>query len=81
MPADGIALMQQSSFAQLQHRSPGTGSSPAAAAERCAATRPGEVRPYSPFGLMNLQCESGAKAAGVRGESEQEQRGRTGLAA
>lgn len=73
--------MQRPSFAQLQHRSTGAGVLPGAAVERCAATPLGEVRPYSPFGLMNPVGERGAKAGGPHDGIEKEQRGRTGLAA
>jgi hypothetical protein len=44
----------------------------------------GEVRPYAPFGLLHLPETADVKSAetiGRRGDIEQEQRGRTGLAA
>lgn len=76
--------MQQASFAHIQHRSPSAGPRPGVSGETCAAMPRGEVRAFAPFGLMHLPEDAGAKAvgkAGGRGDIEQEQRGRTGLAA
>ena len=73
--------MQQPGFAHTQHTLPRAGGRPGAAAELCAATPRGEVRPYSPFGLMRLECMDSVKSGGLRGKTGQEQRGRTGLAA
>jgi hypothetical protein len=72
--------MQQASFAHT-HTSPSAGGRPGAAVELCAATPRGEVRPYSPFGLMHLECVDAVKSGEPRGKTGQEQRGRTGLAA
>jgi len=75
--------MQQASFAHI-HGSSSAGARPDARGEKCAAMPRGEVRPYAPFGLMHLPRSVDVKAvdAGGRGgDVEQEQRGRTGLAA
>jgi hypothetical protein len=76
--------MQPTSFANLQHRSPSAGTRPGAPGETCAAILRGEVRSFAPFGLMHLPETADAKAVETierRGKFEQEQRGRTGLAA
>ena len=83
-PAEVIERMQQGSFAHPRHPSRAVGLAPAAFVDTCAGTPWGEVRPYAPFGLMHLPGLEGAdtlKAASRRGNDEQEQRGRTGLAA
>ena len=79
-----IARMQQGSFAHIRPTSRDGGITPAALADRCAGMPWGEVRPYAPFGLMHLPFGTDAglpKAASRRGETREEQRGRTGLAA
>lgn len=76
--------MQPTSFAHIQHQSPSASVRPGALGETCAATLRGEVRAFAPFGLMHLPETANAKAGetvGRRGDIEQEQRGRTGLAA
>lgn len=82
-PAETLARMQQGSFAHLRHRSSGGGFVPSVFGDTCADTAWGEVRPYAPFGLMHhLSAGAGvAEPRERRGKTEQEQRGRTGLAA
>ena len=82
-PAETLARMQQGSFAHIRHRSSGGGFVPSVFGDTCAGTSWGEVRPYAPFGLMHhLSAGAGvAEPRERRGKSEQEQRGRTGLAA
>jgi len=70
-------------FTQLQQKSPATGASAGAIGMACSVTRLGEVRPYSPFGLMILDgsVEVGRERSERRVGIRKEMRGRTGLAA
>jgi hypothetical protein len=76
--------MQPAVFAHTQHSATGAGRLAGVPGATCAVTLLGEERPYSPFGLMILAGGSTTERVGIaaRGEGiEQEQRGRTGLAA
>lgn len=76
--------MRQGSFAHIRPTSRDGGIAPAALVDRCAGMPRGEVRPYAPFGLMHQLVETDSvqpKTASWRADNEQEQRGRTGLAA
>lgn len=77
--------MQPAGFAHTQHSATGAGKLAGVPGATCAITLLGEVRPYSPFGLMIPAGGWTTERAGIAargGEGiEQEQRGRTGLAA